>query len=143
MHGFILGRGENIVREEDNVHYHGGYSKIGRPMRGKLVVTNKRFAFVEQEVVESGFLKKKKEIRNVGIRINIPVENVIGANIETRERKKGTLNEPPTLFSKEKYNVLIVSIEMPEGIENPIFEVSEPDVWMKVLERLIGGETLR
>jgi len=140
---FILGREEKAIREEDNVWYHGGYSRIGRPMWGKLVVTNKRFAFVEQRVVESGlFFAKKREIQNVGIRINLPVDKVISATVETRERKKGTLRDPPSLFSKERYNVLIVSIEALDGLENPTFEVSEPNVWIRVLERVISGETL-
>jgi len=29
-----------------------------------------------------------------------------------------------------------------DGMENPAFEVSEPDMWVTVLQRAIGGEAL-
>ena len=116
---------------------------MGYTMGGKLIATNKRFAFLEQRLVESGpFFSKKRELQTVGIKINLPIDRVIGANVEARTRKKGTLNEPPSMFSKEQYNVLIVSLDTPDGMENPAFEVSELSMWVTVLQRAIGGETL-
>ena len=49
---------------------------------------------------------------------------------------------PPSLFSKEPYKVLTVSLDTPEGIENPVFEVSGPDVWVTVVQRVVGGEAV-
>jgi hypothetical protein len=59
---------------------------------------------------------------------------------ETRIRKKGTIDEPPSLFSKEEYNVLIVSLDTPEGQENPSFEVKDPEGWVTAIQKAIGGE---
>jgi len=140
MSVLMLGRGERVVREEP-AWYHGGYSRYGYPMFGKLILTNKRFIFVQQRVVEKGwFLAKKRELQTVGIKINLPIENVLGAITESRERKKGTLNEPPSLFSKEQYHVLIVSLDTPDGMENPSFEVADPQGWVKAIQRAVGGE---
>jgi len=137
----MLGRDEHAIRDEPNALYHRGHSRYGYAMRGRLILTNKRFIFIQQEVVErGGFLSKKKEVRNVGIKINIPVANVLGAMTEARERKKNTIDEPPSLFSKEQYNVLIVSLDTPEGQENPSFEVRDIEGWTSALQKTIGGE---
>jgi len=143
MSTLILGPGEKVVREDEPVWYHSGYSKYGYSMAGKLVLTNKRFAFVHKTVSSSGGMFgffKKTSVETMGIKINIPLDKVIGAATETRERKKGTLNDPPSLFSKELYNVLIVSLDAPEGVENPIFEVGDPSGWATAIQRKIGGE---
>jgi hypothetical protein len=110
-------------------------------MFGRLILTDKRLIFIHQEVVErGGFLSKKKELRNVGVKINLPITNVLGAITETRERKKNTIDDPPSLFSKEQYNVLIVSLDTSEGQENPSFEVRDPEGWVSALQKAIGGE---
>lgn len=141
MSTVMLGRDEHAIRDEPNALYHRGHSRYGYAMRGRLILTNKRFIFIQQEVVErGGFLSKKKEVRNVGIKINIPVANVLGAMTEARERKKNTIDEPPSLFSKEQYNVLIVSLDTPEGQENPSFEVRDIEGWTSALQKTIGGE---
>ncbi len=142
---FFLGRGENVVREQPNVMYHSGYSRIGAVMRGKLILTSKRFLFLEQRTVKSGgFLGfgKKAETQTAGVRINLPIDNVIGATVETRTRKKGTLNTPPSLFSKEQYQVLIVSLETEDGMENPAFEVYNAQDWATAIQRAVGGEAI-
>ncbi len=142
---FFLGRGEKVVREQQNVVYHNGYSRIGSLMWGKLILTNKRFLFLEQRVVKSGgFLGfgKKNEVQTAGVKINLPIDGVVGATVETRTRKKGTLNEPPSFFSKEPYEVLIVSLDTPEGMENPAFEVYNARDWISAIQRGIGGEAL-
>ena len=142
---FFLGRGENVVREQERVLYHHGYSRIGSIMRGKLILTNKRFLFLEQRAVKSGgFLGfgKKTEVQTAGVKINLPTDSVIGAIVETRTRKKGTLNQPPSLFSKEQYQVLIVSLDTPEGMENPAFEVYNAPDWVNAIQRGIGGEAV-
>jgi len=141
MSTVMLGRGERVVREETNVYYHSGYSRYGYPMFGKLILTNKRFIFIQQRVVERGWLlSKRQELETVGIKINLPIESVLGAITETRERKKGTLNKPPSLFSKERYNVLVLSLDTPEGMENPSFEVADPEGWIRAIQRAVGGE---
>lgn len=109
-------------------------------------MTNKRFLFQWQKTVEhGGFLGfgKKRELQTVGIPINIPIDKVIGATVETRTRKKGTLNDPATLFSKEQYQVLIVGMETPFGIENPTFEVDNANDWAVAIQRVIGGEAIQ
>lgn len=144
MSTFFLGRGEKLMREEI-VHYHSGYSKYGYYMFGKLILTTKRFIFQRKTTVEhGGFLGfgKKKELQTTGMPINIPIENVVGCQIETRTRKKGTINTPGTLFSKEQYRVLIVGLETPEGMESPVFEVENPEDWTRALNRAIGGEQI-
>lgn len=146
MPEIMLGKGEKIIRENDNVFYHGGSARIGHPMWGKLVLTNKRFLFFEMKVEKTGGIfgiGGKQQKRIVGARINIPTQNVLSAMVETRTRKKGTLNEPPTLLSKEEYKVLMVSLENPMGgVENPVFEVQDPDGWVYAIQQTIGGETL-
>ena len=142
---FFLGRGENVVREQPNVLYHSGYSRIGSVMWGKLILTNKRFLFLEQQAVKSGgFLGfgKKTEFQTVGVKINLPIENVVGAVIETRTRKKGTMNEPPSLFSKEPYQVIVVSLDTESGMENPAFEVYNAQDWVTAIQRAVGGEAV-
>jgi hypothetical protein len=142
---FFLGRDEKVIREQPGVHYHCGYSEIGRYMYGKLILTNKRFVFAEQRTVEhGGFLGfgKQKELQTSGMPINILLEKVVGCQIETRTRKKGTLNMPASLFSKEQYQVLIVGLESSDGIESPVFEVSNPQDWATAITRAMGGETI-
>lgn len=142
---FFLGRGEKVVREQPNVVYHSGYSRIGSVMWGKLILTNKRFLFLEQRKVKSGgFLGfgKKTETQTAGVKINLPVDNVIGAIVETRTRKKGTLNTPPSFFSKEQYQVLVVSLETEHGMENPSFEVYNARDWVTAIQRTVGGEAV-
>lgn len=142
---FFLGRGENVVREQVNVVYHSGYSRIGSIMIGKLILTNKRFLFLEQRNVKSGgFLGfgKKTETQTVGVKINLPIENVVGALVETRTRKKGTLNQPPSLFSKEQYQVLVVALDTEQGMENPSFEVYNANDWATAIQRGVGGEAV-
>jgi hypothetical protein len=145
MSTFFLGREEKVVREQPGVHYHSGHSRIGSYMFGKLILTNKRFIFARQQTVEhGGFMGfgKQKELQTMGMPINIPLDKVVGCQIETRTRKKGTLNEPGSLFSKEQYQVLIVGLETPEGMESPTFEVSNPQDWATAVNRAIGGETV-
>lgn len=143
MSTFLLGRDEHAIRDEPTVWYHRGHSRYGYPMLGRLIMTNKRFIFIQQEVVErGGFLSKTKELRTVGVKINLPISSVLGAMIETRIRKKGTLDEPPSLFSKEQYNVLIVSLDTPDGQENPSFEVKDPEGWVSAIQKAIGGEVV-
>jgi hypothetical protein len=142
---FFLGRGEKVVREQERVLYHQGYSRIGSTMRGKLILTNKRFLFLQQQAVKSGgFLGfgSKTEVQTVGVKINLPIESVVGATVETRTRKKGTLSEPPSLFSKEPYEVLIVSLDAPTGMENPAFEVYNARDWVSAIQLGIGGEAV-
>lgn len=142
---FFLGRDEKVVREQPGVHYHSGMSRFGYYMFGKLILTNKRFVFARQERVEyGGFMGfgKKAEFQTTGMPINIPLERVVGCQIEIRTRKKGTLNTPASLLSKEQYQVLIIGLETPEGMESPIFEVSNPEDWATALTRAIGGQTL-
>ena len=141
MCAFMLGRDEKAVRDEANVVYHRGHSRYGSPMFGRLILTNKRFIFIQQEVVErGGFFSKKKELRNVGIRMNLPVEKVLGVMTETRERKKNTIDEQPSLFSKENYRVMMVSLDTSEGMENPSFEVRDVEGWAAAIQRAVGGE---
>jgi len=147
MTEIMLGKGEKVIRENDNVYYHGGSVRIGNPMWGKLVLTNKRFLFFQMKMERVGGIfgiGGKTEKRIVGARINIPIGNVVSAMVETRTRKKGTLNEAPTLLSKEEYKVLMVSLENPVtgGVENPVFEVQDPDGWVMAIQQAIGGETL-
>ena len=131
-----------MLRDEMGVTYHSGHTRYGNPMFGRLILTNKRFLFVEIEAVKVGLLRKKTEYRIKGIRINIPIDKVLSTAIETRVRKKGTLNAPPGLFSKEQYNVLIVSMEDATGIENPVFEVRNPQDWANAIQRVLAGELL-
>ena len=96
---FFLGRGEKVAREQTGVLYHHGYSRIGSIMWGKLILTNKRFLFLEQRSVKSGGFfgfGKKTEVQTAGVKMNLPIDSVIGATVETRTRKKGTLNQPYT-----------------------------------------------
>jgi hypothetical protein len=138
---FVAGKGESFVREEEAVWYHHGHTKYGSLMFGKLSLTNKRFMFTELEPVRvGGVFSKRYETRTKGIRLNLPVERVIGAQGETRTRKKGTRNDPPTLLSKEQFGVLVVSMETDSGIENPVFEVGHPEEWVEAIQRLTGGE---
>ncbi len=141
----ILGPDEKIIRDS-YAHYHGGHSRCGHHMFGRLILTNKRFLFQWQKTVEHGGFfgfGKKKELQTVGVPINIPIDKVISATVETRTRKKGTLNEPATLFSKEQYQVLIVSMETPFGIENPAFEVENATDWAVAIQRAVGGEAIQ
>ena len=141
MCAFMLGRDEHAIRDEPSALYHRGHSRYGYHMSGRLILTNKRLIFIHQELVErGGFLSKKKELRNVGVKINLPISNVLGAITETRERKKNTIDDPPSLFSKEQYSVLIISLDTQEGQENPSFEVSDPEGWVSALQKAIGGE---
>lgn len=142
---FFLGRGETVVREQAGVAYHMGYSRIGSVMVGKLILTNKRFLFLEQRSVKSsGFLGfgKKTETQTVGVKINLPIDNVVGAIVENRTRKKGTLNTPPSFFSKEPYQVLVVSMDTEHGMENPAFEVYNAQDWVTAIQRSVGGEAV-
>ena len=146
MHvSFFLGRGETVMREQSGVRYHGGYSRVGSYMWGKLILTNKRFIFLQQKSVESGGLfgfGKKSEVQTVGVKINLPVENVLGATVETRSRKKGTWSEPPSLFSKEQYQILLVSLDTQSGMENPAFEIYNAQDWVTAIQRSVGGEAV-
>jgi hypothetical protein len=137
----MLGRDEHAIRDEPDVWYHRGHSRYGGTMRGRLILTDKRFIFIQQEIVErGGLLSKKKELRNVGVKLNLPVSSFIGAITESRERKKDTIDAPPSMFSKEKYHVIIVSLDAPEGQENPAFEVKDPEGWNTAIQKIIGGE---
>jgi len=131
----VLGPGETALREEQSVWYMGGYSRYGNEMWGKLILTSKRFAFVQQHVVEEGRIRKTQRIETVGIKINLPREKVLGAQSEARVRKTGT-------FSKENYSVLIVSLDIDQGMENPVFQVADPKGWETAIQRAMGGEVL-
>jgi len=142
---FFLGNGENLVREQKDVIYHHGYSRIGSIMQGKLILTNKRFLFIEQkEVLSGGFMGfgGHYETQTVGVRINLPIENVVGAIVENRTRKKGTLDSPASLFSKEMYQVLVVSLDTEYGMENPAFEVYNAQDWVIGIQRAVGVEAV-
>ncbi len=142
---FFLGRDEKVVREQSDVYYHCGMSRFGSPMYGKLILTNKRFVFAQQhKVQQGGFIGfgKTAEIHTTAMPINIPLDKIIGCQIETRTRKKGTMSQPASVFSKEQYQIIIVGLETPEGMESPTFEVSNPQDWETALRRSIGGETL-
>ena len=139
----VLGKDEKAVRDETDVLYHGGSSRYGNLMRGRLLLTNKRFTFVEQAWVESGpFFAKKRELQTKGIRFNLPIEKVVGSMTESRTRKKGTLNEPAGIFGKEQYSVLIVSLDTDYGMDNPIFEVRDPAGWSAAVQQATGGEAV-
>lgn len=139
----VLGKEEKIVRDESNVWYHNGSSRYGSPMWGRLLLTNKRFAFVEQGYVESGaFFNKKKELQTKGIKINLPIEKVVGSATETRTRKKGTLNQPAGMLGKESYNVVIISLDTDNGVDNPVFEVVDPSGWSTAIQQATGGQTV-
>ena len=114
-------------------------------MWGKLILTNKRFLFLEQRNVKSGgFLGfgEKLETQTVGVKINLPIDNVVGALVENRMRKRGTLNTPPSLFSKEPYQVLVISLDTEQGMENPAFEVYNARDWVTAIQRAVGGEAV-
>ena len=85
---------------------------------------------------------EKNDTQTVGVRINLPIDNVIGAIVENRTRKKGTLNAPPSLFSKEPYQVLVVSLDTEQGMENPAFEVYNAQDWVIGIQRAVGGEAV-
>ncbi len=137
----ILGKNEKIIREERNASYHGGHSRHGHIMYGNLLLTNKRFLFEEIKWKNIGFFSTNRVEESGGIKINLPLEGVIGSKTETRVRKKGTLKNPPTLFSKEDYKVLIVSLETSSGlIENPIFGVMNANDWAIAIQRTTEGE---
>ncbi len=142
---FFLGRGESVIREQSNVRYHGGFSRVGSYIWGKLILTNRRFIFLHQKTVESGGLfgfGKKSEVQTVGVKINLPVESVLGATVETRTRKKNTWSDPPSIFSKEQYQVLLVSLDTPTGMENPAFEIYNGQDWVTAIQRSVGGEAV-
>ncbi len=142
---FFLGRDEKVVREQSDVYYHCGMSRYGSPMYGKLILTNKRFVFAQQhKVQQGGFIGfgKTAEIHTTAMPINIPLDKIIGCQIETRTRKKGTMSQPASAFSKEQYQIIIVGLETPEGMESPMFEVCSSQDWETALRRSIGGETL-
>jgi hypothetical protein len=130
-----MGPGESVLREEQSVWYTGGYSRYGNPIWGKLILTSKRFAFVQQHTVEEGRIRKTQRIETVGIKINLPREKVLGAQSEARVRKTGR-------FSKENYSVLIVSLDTDHGMENPVFEVADPKGWENAVQRAMGGEVI-
>ena len=88
--------------------YTGGYSRYGNAMWRKLMLTNKRFAFIEQRTVEERRIRKTQRIETVGIKINLPNDKVLDAQSEARVRKTGT-------FSKEHYSVLIVPLDTDRG----------------------------
>ena len=131
----VLGPGETAIREEEGVVYHTGHSRYGSPMWGKLILTNKRFMFVQQRTVETGRIRKQQHLETVGIRMNLPNDKVLGANQDSRERKTGT-------FSKERYGVLIVSLDTDRGVENPLFEVRDPQGWSGAIQKAMGGEAM-
>jgi len=131
----VLGPGETVLREEQSVWYTGGYSRYGDPMWGKLLLSNKRFAFVQQRTVEEGRIKKTQRIETIGIKINLPREKVLGAQSEARSRKTGT-------FSKENFSVLIVSLDTDNGMENPVFRVTDPKGWETAIQRAMGSEVI-
>ena len=142
---FFLGRGETVVREQKDVIYHCGYSRIGSIMRGKLILTNKRFIFIEEREVKSGGFMGfggNYETQTVGVKINLPIDNVVGATVESRTRKKGTLNEPSSLFSKESYDVVVISLDTEEGMENPAFEVYNGQGWVIGIQRAVSVEAV-
>ncbi|MDG6914257.1 MAG: hypothetical protein JRN34_00885 [Nitrososphaerota archaeon] len=106
-------------------------------------MTNKRFAFVEQANIQSGpFFAKKVELQTKGIKINLPIEKVVGSAMENRTRKKGTLNQPAGMFGKETYNVLIVSLDTENGVDNPVFEVRDPAGWSAAIQQATGGQAV-
>ena len=114
-------------------------------MFGKLILTNKRFVFAQQhKVQQGGFIGfgSKAEVHTMAMPINIPLDRIIGCQIETRTRKKGTMSQPASVFSKEEYQIIIVGLETTEGMESPTFEVTNPQDWATALGRVIGGETL-
>jgi hypothetical protein len=99
------------------------------------MLTSKRFAFIEQEIVEEGRIRRTQRIQTLGIKINLPNDKVLGAQTEARVRKTGT-------FSKERYSVLIVSLDTDRGVENPVFRVSDPKGWETAMQRAMGGEVI-
>ena len=132
---FVLGPGESVIREDQSVTYLGGHSRYGNPMWGKLVLSNKRFLFIRQRVVETGRIMKSSHVETIGVGINLPIEKVIGAHSDVRERKTGT-------FSKERYGVLIVSLDTDTGVENPVFEVTDTQGWTTAIQKGQGGEVV-
>jgi hypothetical protein len=131
----VMGPAETVLREEQSIWYTGGHSRYGNPMWGKLMLTSKRFAFIQQRVVEEGRIRKTQRLETIGIKINLPNDKVLGAQSEARVRKTGT-------FSKENYSVLIVSLDTDKGVENPVFEVADPKGWETAMQRAMGGEVI-
>jgi len=145
MSTVFLGPNEKLIRE-GYAHYHSGYSRVGHYMFGKLVLTNKRFMFQwQQPVAHGGFLGfgKKQEMQTKGTPINIPIDKITNVITETRTRKKNTLSEPATLFSKEQFQIMIVSMDTPMGAENPTFEVENIQDWQAAIQRAVGGESVQ
>jgi hypothetical protein len=137
----FLGRREYVVREQANVVYHRGKNDFGATMLGKLVLTNKRVLFFEQKTVKTGgFLgfNQKVETQTIGAKLNAPVDAIVGGFVETRTRKKGSVNAAPSVFSRELFQVLVVSLETENSIENPSFEVNNPQDWVPAIQRVSG-----
>jgi hypothetical protein len=110
-------------------------------MLGKLVLTNKRVLFFEQKTVKTGgFLgfNQKVETQTIGAKLNTPVDAIVGSFVETWTRKKGSVNAAPSVFSRELFQVLVVSLETENSIENPSFEVNNPQDWVPAIQRVSG-----
>lgn len=110
-------------------------------MVGKLVLTNRRVLFFEQKTVKTGgFLgfNQKVETQTIGSKLNAPVDAIVGVFVETRTRKKGSVNAAPSVFSRELFQVLVISLETENSIENPSFEVNDPQDWVPAIQQVSG-----
>jgi len=97
------------------------------------MITSERLAFIEYQLIKRGLFEK--EVRKK-IRINAPVTSIVGASVETRLRRKGTIADPASFIGKETYRVIIISLESQNLLENPTFEVSDVRGWLIIIQRV-------
>jgi hypothetical protein len=130
---------ERVILEEDQVRYHSGLKSLEQSMLGKLMLSNKRLMFLQEEVVEEpGLFHRKRDLDVVGLKLDLPVDKIVSTSTDTRQRKRGTWDARPTLLSDETYKVLILSLQTENGIENPVFEVATPDSWVSAIQSVAG-----
>lgn len=108
---------EKLVHESP-ANYIGGHSKLESEVRGKLVLTTKRF-FFEGNV---GSFRKRRPVILFDIRL--------GSINQVKVEKTGA-------FSKPTVTIVLKGLE---STEQPSFQVPDEDVWKRAIASVrIGG----
>jgi hypothetical protein len=112
---------ETVTREERSVWYVGGYSLYPKPIWGRLLLTNRRLAFIQQRVLDT----ETRKFEDVKLCVESSHEKLQDAKWEIRE----------SVIGVRRFAVLVITLNTMGGVEHPAFQVRDPEEWALVIEK--------
>ena len=112
---------EKVTREERPVWYVGGYSLYPKPIWGRLLLTNRRLAFIQQRVLD----RETRKFEDVKVCVESSHDKLRDAKSEIRDSEIGL----------HRFAVLAITLDTMTRVERPVFEVRDPEEWALVIEK--------